>query len=119
MAVLLTLCGHSFAHEWLPTYPELKVSFIPNVYVTTMKLFNKRADAEWYEVKVFDKNFNPIPFASPDRLIKVEYTKSKEIDVYIRDVDKENAVYICTNSKLIEYEVSVTIVNSRICSKIK
>jgi hypothetical protein len=42
-----------------------------------------------------------------------------KVDVYIRDEDKDRAVYVCSLSKLLPTKEAVTIVSSRICSKIK
>jgi len=119
LSLLLIIGGHASAHEWMPTYPELRQSFIPGAYVTTLQLFNKRSDAEYYEIKVYDKDFNPVKFATPKRILKVEYLKKEKVDVYIKHEDRNKAVYICSSSKLVSEEASATIIASRICSKIK
>lgn len=117
--LILSLCGHASAHQWTPTYPKLERSFVPNVWYTTLELFNSRQDVEYYQINVYDKDFNSIPFATRERIIKVPYTKKAKVDVYIRDEDKDSAVYVCSLSKLVPTKEAATVVSSRICSKIK
>ena len=50
------------AHEMTPTYPKWRPSHLDNVYVTTMEMFNKRDDVEYYEIGIFDKDFKSVPF---------------------------------------------------------
>lgn len=119
IVLALLLSEQAIAHQWLPTYPKLERSFVPGVYVTTLELFNSRKDVEYYQVSVLDKDMNPVKFASRDRIVNVPYTKKAKIDVYIREEDKDRAVYICSLSKLIPGEGPATVVSSRICSKIK
>lgn len=119
LLLVLFASGYVSAHEWMPTYPELRQSFIPDAYVTNMQLFNKRSDVEFYEIKVYDKDFNPVKFATPKRILKVEYLKREKVDIYIKREDRNKAVYICSKSKLVSEDVSATIIASRICSKIK
>lgn len=116
---MLITSGYASAHEWLPTYPTLKQSFIEGTYVTTMQLFNKRSDVEFYEIKVYDKDFKPVKFGSPNRILNVKYLKKTSADIYIKHEDRNRAVYICSLSKLSSDQSSVTMVASKICSKIK
>jgi len=117
--MVLIVGGSAKAHQWLPTYPELEISGVPNVYVTSMELFNSRNDVDYYEIKVYDKDMKSVPFATPSRIVKVDYLKRKKIDVYIRKQDKDNVVYICSRSKLISKKETIAMVSSNICSKIK
>lgn len=119
LALILVTSGYASAHEWLPTYPKMKQSFIPGAYVTTMTLFNKRSDVEFYEIKVYDKDFNPVRFGTPKRVINLKYLKKTDVDVYIKHEDKSRALYICSVSKLVAEKITATAVSSRICSKIK
>jgi hypothetical protein len=107
------------AHQWLPTYPKLEPSYVDGVLVTRMELFNSRNDVSFYEVGVFDNDWQPVPFATESGIVNVEYLQRKIIDIYIRERDKQRAVYICTKSKLRDDRNQVTVVSSRICSKIK
>jgi len=84
-----------------------------------MKLFNSRGDVEYYEIQVLDKDFNPVPFASSERIFNVGHLKRKVVDVYISTTDVERAVYICSRSKSLAGNESKTVVASRICSKSK
>jgi len=108
------------AHEWTPTYPKMKYSFIDGIMVTTMDLFNKREDISWYEIGVYDKDFNLIKHSVQGG--KVQYVpplQRKSVDVYIRSKDMDKATYICSKSKIISESEKATVVASRICSKIK
>lgn len=107
------------AHEMVPTYPKLKISHIDGLLKTTMTMFNKRSDIEYYELGVFNKDFEPIPFVTSYKVMKIPYLSTVTFDVYIREQDKYNAVYICSRSKIRKEDAVRTAVSSRICSKIK
>lgn len=107
------------AHELTPTYPELVPSYVTGVSMTRMHLWNRRNDVEYYEIEVFDEEFNGLPFASADKIIKVNYLEHKTFEVYIREADLIKVKYICTSSKQLKEDVLSTGVKSRICSKVK
>ena len=111
--------GCASAHEFTPTYPKLKKSYVEGILYTTMTLYNARKDVEYYQVKVFDGDWNKIPFAVKEKIIYIKHQERKKIDVYIKEEDKDRAVYICSRSKLILEGGGKTAVESRICSKIK
>lgn len=119
LALMIMIGGYANAHQWLPTYPKLEPSFVQGIYMTQLELFNSRRDVEYYQINVYDKDFNPIKFATPSRTIRVEHNKKAKVDVYIREEDKDKAVYICSTSKLLPGKGTATIVSSKICSKIK
>ena len=116
---LLGLSWHASAHEFTPTYPKLKQSYVEGVLYTTMTLFNKRTDVQYYELGVFDAEWNKIPFAVEENIMLIKHLETKEIDVFIREKDKDEAVYICSKSKLVVDGNSKTSLSSRICSKIQ
>ncbi len=109
----------SYAHEMTPAYPKLKTSYIDGVSVTKMKLFNRREEVEYYQIEVFTFDFKPVPFASTDKIIKIGFNKYKIFDVYIKSSDIDKAVYICTQSKLFKETNQISLITSRVCSKIK
>jgi hypothetical protein len=115
----LFLSEQLFAHQWVPTYPKLEPSYIDGVLKVRMELFNSRQDVNFYELGVFDKDFNPVKFATTDRIIKVDYLKRQQVEIFIREQDRDVAVYVCSKSKLISTNQTATIVSSKICSKIK
>lgn len=119
--VLVTVgIGNSaHAHDMTPTYPKLTYSHLDGVVKTTMSIFNKRQDVQHYEIKVFDKDFQSIPFVTSQSVIKIDYLSKVTFDVYIRKVDASKATYICSLSKLQKDATVRTAVSSRICSKIK
>jgi len=119
LIMLLLVSPWALAHEMVPTYPELRPSHVDAVSVTSMKLFNKRQDIEYYEVGVFDKDFNPIPFVTSYRIMKVQYLGKVSFDVYIAAKDVKDAEYICSRSKVRSNSDVRAVIASRICSKIK
>jgi hypothetical protein len=117
--VLAVISCTVYAHQFIPTYPELETSYVSGVVVAKMQLFNRREDVQYYEIEVFDKEWQSIPFTSMDKIINVKFLETKRIDVYIREKDKHKVTYICSKSKLKKENITSTIVSSRICSKIK
>ena len=107
------------AHEMTPTYPELRPSYVDGLNSTTMKLFNRRDDTIYYEISVFDKDWNEVPFATQDKLIKIGYLEKVDFEVFIRNGDSDKVEYICTTSKLLKSDIGKAAIMSRICSKIK
>ena len=123
MKLLLTLIfifcyNNSFAHEMTPAYPKFSGSYIDDVSTTKMKLFNRRDDVSYYKIEVWDNDWKPVPFASTNKIIKIGYNKTVSFDVYVQTKDIKYVVYICTISKNFKQELKVTLVASRICSKI-
>ena len=118
-AMLVAFCGPSWAHEMSPTYLEFTPSYINNVLKTTIEVFNRREDVSYYEVEVYDKDRNPIPFVTDAKVVNIKYLEKKSIDVYIKESDKTKVVYVCTLSRFIKEDVTKTNVSSRICSKVK
>lgn len=117
---MVLLSGYASAHEWTPTYPKLEHSFLNDVMVTKMSLYNNRKDVEYYEVSVYDKDWTPVEFSiGESNIIRVIYLERKSVDVYISKKDEDRVVYICSHSKSIVNGQTVTFLSSRICSKIK
>jgi hypothetical protein len=106
-------------HQFTPAYPKLEVSYIDDILVAKMELFNSRNDVTFYELSVFDGNWNPMPFATTDKIIEVGYLQRKNIEIYVRAKDKDKIVYICSKSKLSPVGDQITVISSRICSKVK
>ena len=119
LAIIISWAVQATAHEMTPTYPKLRPSHLDNVYVTTMEMFNKRQDVEYYEIGVFDGEWKPIPFVSKYEIIKLKYLGHVKFDVYINNDDKKRAVYICSKSKIRKEEITRASIDSRICSKFK
>jgi len=106
-------------HEMTPAYPTLVLSHIEKVHVAVVKIWNSREDVEWYGLSVFDEDWNQIKFASQHRTVKIDLNKSKVIEIYIRSQDADRVVYICSESKLFKGTNKVSLISSRICSKVK
>jgi hypothetical protein len=107
------------AHQFTPTYPQLSLSHIEGVYKTEMVLFNNRNDIEYYGLDVFDKNWDPVRFASENKVVPLSYQERKYVNIYIREMDVSSALYICSKSKILKNVKDPSIVASRICSKLK
>lgn len=85
-----------------------------------MVLYNNRKDVNYYEVSVFDKEWNKVPFSTgSDNIVKVSYLQRKPIKVYIRKKDVGKDMYVCSRSRSIVEGDKQTFLASRICSKIK
>jgi len=106
------------AHEMTPAYPVVKPSHVAGVVKVEMSLFNSREEIEWYQIELFDLNWTNIPFASSYRIINIGYKERKSFDVYIRKSDMDEAVYLCTTSKVRKTNNSRTLVSSKICSRL-
>ena len=119
MLFVMTLSGAAACHQWTPTYPTLKNSYVSGILSTRMELFNARSDVSYYQIGVFDADFNEVPFATAEKIIKIEHLGRRKIDVYIKKQDQRKAVYICSKSKLLSRGSATTSISSRICSKIK
>ena len=119
LIAIALIASNVSAHELTPTYPEFRPSYVENVFVTTLKLWNRRDDVEYYEITVVDKNWQTIPFATIERIVKVPYLQHKNLDIYIRKNDLNKVELICTTSKLLKEDVQSTGVRSMICSRVK
>ena len=117
--IMCLLTSQAFAHEMIPTYPKFGASFMEGLSKTTMTLFNKRADVEFYEIGVFDVNWEPIKFVSEYQVFKIPYLSTVTFEIYVRDQDKSSVEYICSRSKLRKENLKRTAISSRICSRVK
>ena len=120
--IVFVFCLFGFqsnAHEMTPAYPVLDSSYIDGVVVAKMKLFNRRADVDYYKIEVFTEEWKPVNFATVSKVLKVNYNETKLFDVYIRSVDIKKTRYICTTSKIFKGDNQIALVSSMICSKIK
>ena len=84
-----------------------------------MSIFNNRKEIAWYSINVYDKDWNNLAFASTDKLINLNYLERKNIEVYVRTIDSNKVVYICSKSKTLASVKNPSIITSRICSKVK
>lgn len=121
ISLMVFLSGHASAHEWTPTYPKPTMSHVAGVIKVEMRLFNGREDIEYYDINVFDSEWNPTPFALSNgkTMVRVKPNTRLGIDVYIRQKDLPRAVYVCSKTKPLAEDESKTMLFSRICSKIK
>ncbi len=118
VVLFLLLSFSTSAHEMTPAYPEVKPSHVTGVVKVEMSLFNSREEIQWYQIELFDLNWTNIPFASSYRIINIGYKERKSFDVYIRKADMDEAVYLCTTSKVRKSSKSRTLISSRICSRL-
>jgi len=106
------------AHELTPTYFELSPALVDNVLTTRMNVFNRREDIVDYRFEVYTADWEPVAFASFDRVFTLDYQTGTQIPLYFRSRDRSKVVYICTRS-VPEADESDGAVNSLICSKIR
>ena len=118
-AALILFFNSAAAHELTPTYPEIEPAYVDGVSVIKMKMWNRRSDASYYEVNVFDGEWKSVPFATPEKVMKLGYLEHKSFELYIRDADCDKVAYICTTSKQLKQDVQSTGIKSRICSRVK
>jgi hypothetical protein len=107
------------AHELTPTYFNLKQSLYKNLSSVEMILFNGRKDISYYEVTAYDNEWNPIKFASTQKILDIKYLERKKIQIYFSNADLEKLTYICTKSLILKSKIESTGISSRICSKKK
>lgn len=107
------------AHEMLPTYPKFTPAYIKGLYETNIRMFNKRKDAEYFEISVWDEDWNPIPFATSTNVVKIPHLGRVQFDVYVRAEDLKQVEYICSKSKLNKESSVRTAVVTRVCSKVR
>jgi hypothetical protein len=118
IVIACLIASSAAAHELTPTYPKVRPSYISDISVAKLSMFNARQDVEYYELGVFDIDWNRVPFATADRLVKVPYGTHKNFEVFLRDQDLPRAVYVCTVSKLRSDKPSNAIISSKVCSRL-
>lgn len=119
LIALLFLSGSAWGHQFTPAYPVLEYSFVKGVMKAEMELFNLRQDVDYFELSVFDENWNRIAFATESKIVPLRYLGKKNITIYIHEKDRYNAKYICSESKILKDGKQSTVISSKICSKIK
>jgi len=117
--LLLLTGGYANAHQFTPTYPELEMSHMAGVYKADMVLLNTREDIRYYGLNVFDKDWNPVRFATASKIVPLDYRERKYITIYISNREVGKAKYICSKSKILLTVKEPSILSSRICSKLK
>lgn len=117
--MLVMFSGKAFSHEMSPTYIEFVPSYVDNVLKTTIELFNRREDVNFYEISLYNKDWVAVSFVTDNKIVNLKYLEKKSIDIYIRKEDGDKVLYVCTLSRFIKSDVTKTNVSSRICSKVK
>jgi len=117
--VLLLLAFPALGHEMTPTYPKFKPSHVEGVFKAELEMFNKRKDVEFYEIGVFDADWNPVQFVSRYKVMRLEYLSHVRFDIYVSAMDVSVAEYVCSVSKLRENSDKKPMIATRICSKFK
>lgn len=105
------------AHEMTPTYPKLVPSYVDGLFSAKLTMFNARKDVDYYEVGVFDAYWEPVPFATASKILKVSYGSKKTFEVFVREQDTARVAFVCSLSKLRASDSSQTVVSSKICSR--
>jgi hypothetical protein len=117
--VLFFMLGsYAQAHEQTPAYPRILPSHVEGVVKVQLRLLNRRKEINYYEIGLFDINFDEIDFTTKRKIIKIDYQETIDFDVYLRKSDLDRAVYICTASKILKSNKSRAVVSSIVCSKL-
>jgi hypothetical protein len=119
VGLLMLVSSAVYAHEMTPTYPKFNTSYIDGVASTTLELFNKRADVEYYEIGVFNADWKSVDFVTKYQVVRVPYLNKVILEIFVRKSDLDQVVYICSQSKLRKQDITRTAISSKICSKIK
>jgi len=106
------------AHEQTPAYPKVLPSHVQGIVKVQLVLLNRRKEINYYEIGLFDKDFEKLDFTAKQKIIKIAYEEKKDFDVYFRKSDLDKAVYICTASKILKSNKSRAVVSSIVCSKL-
>jgi len=115
--ILLFVSGSAMAHELTPTYPKLRPSYMNDVLEAKLKMWNARADVEYYKIEVTDENWNDVPFITNEKVFKLNYLGRRDINIFLPS--DTSARYICTRSMLEKGNAGKSIISSKVCSKIK
>ena len=65
----------------------MKFSHVKDVVKYELSLFNQREDVKYYQIALFDKDFNSMPFSTKYRIMKVDYKERVNFEVYVRKSD--------------------------------
>jgi hypothetical protein len=117
----LFFCGGVTAHQWTPTYPQLRPSYIQGIHTTDMRLYNTRGDVDYYRIQVLDEDFKPLKFAidsGQSNTINVRFRKFKTVSIYVPSEQSSRVVYICSKSLILRSNQTGSVLSSRICSKV-
>ena len=115
---LLLLATPVASHELTPTYPKLHPSYVSGLLTAKLNIFNARRDIEYYEIGVFTFDWTPVPFATTSKILKVPHGTGYSFDIFVRERDRNVAVYVCTLSKLRSDKPNNAIISSKVCSKL-
>lgn len=119
LLLTLLLASTVKSHEMVPTYPEWSLGVYPGILTTRIEMFNKRKDVEYYEIGLFDKDWNEIYFVADYKVFKLKYMSSIAIDVYIAKENRKRVEYVCSRSKLRKQGDTKPALSSRICSRFR
>jgi len=112
------LGANAQSHEQTPAYPRILPSHVEGIVKVQLHLLNRRKEINYYEVGLFDQNFEEMDFTTKRKIIKIDYQEKVDFDVYLRKSDLDKAVYICTASKILKSNKSRAVVSSLVCSKL-
>lgn len=87
-----------------------------------MKLYNSRGDVDYYQIQVFDEDFEPVKFAitgGQSNVVNVPHRKTVSVSIFVPSAESSRVVYICSRSMILKENKSASLLFSRICSKVK
>lgn len=119
LILLILISANSLAHEQTPTYASWNHSHIAGVVKTEIEIFNKRSDVAYFEIGVFDQDWNMQNFVTSWNILEVKQYERKAAVIYMTEAKSLEAEYICSISKIRSSNQTQTALASQICTRLK
>jgi len=117
--LLILISTNLLAHEQTPTYASWNPSHIQSVVKTEIEIFNKRNDVTYFEIGVFDADWNMQNFVTSWNILEVKQYERKTAVIYMTEANSLAAEYICSISKIRSSNQTQTALASQICTRLK
>jgi len=117
--LLILISTNLLAHEQTPTYAFWNPSHIQGVVKTEIEIFNKRNDVTYFEIGVFDADWNMQNFVTSWNILEVKQYERKTAVIYMTEANSLAAEYICSISKIRSSNQTQTALASQICTRLK
>ena len=119
LLLLILISANTLAHEQTPTYGSWNPSHIAGVVKTEIEIFNKRNDVTYFEIGVFDQDWNMQTFVTSWNILEVKQYERKAAVIYMTEAKSLEAEYICSISKIRSSNQTQTALASQICTRLK
>ena len=119
LILLILISANTFAHEQTPTYGSWSPSHIEGVVKTEIEIFNKRADVSYFEIGVFDLDWQMQTFVTTWNILEVKQHERKRAVIYMTEGNSLGAEYICSISKIRSADQTQAALASQICTRLR